>query len=262
MANTMHINTSLKLPRAPKRPSCFAGNTVLILDDGRFIAIKDVRVGDILAGGNKVTAKLTLSATNVNMCNIRGDIVSDDHLVMVHHAVPQWCRVDHHPEAYDATIKGSVIYCLNTMNKTIKTANGNLFCDWDELVTMRQRTHFIECFKTAHPDVTVSADDIANLGNLTQTLDEGFSGDTDLVVGTIGRTIIKVPLSHVRLGDILYMNSAGDLTGVYGIVEVNNGMHILTYDGCFMIATNKGVVNCSDYNNCIDRLIGKQANDK
>lgn len=257
MTNTMHVSTSLKLPHAPKRPSCFAGKTLLTMADGSHITIKDVRVGDVLADNNKVTAKLTLSATNVDMWCIHGVVVSDDHLVW--HADPdhpRWCRVDQHPDAVPATaFKDPVIYCLNTTKKII-VVNGHTFCDWDELVTGKQQTHFMTCYKERY-GVDIGTAATTDLGELTCLLDVGYTGDTELIVGTIGRTIIKAPISHVRLGDIVFMNSAGDLTGVYGIVELNGGKYnLLTYDGCFMIASSSGS-STPDYNDCIDSLIGK-----
>jgi hypothetical protein len=303
MANTLHIKTGLKLPHAPKRPACFDELTPLAIRDDRdrdrggtgtlgttikLVPIKNIQVGDILAAdGARVTAKMRLMGHS-NMYDLEGVIVSGTHLVYhqsrEHNHKNKWIPVSEHPRARHLPhYAKKTIYCLNTTSKRMVVL-GQIFSDWDELVTDKQRTVFTEMCNVAG----LHKPDDMPLGVFTHSyLDKGFNGDVH-VLQPMG---FQKPISQINIGDYVKMDRGN--TVVYGIVQISNPCdehdktllwHLLTEDDCFMVrggATNPNVKNTNsdtpdtdtdtesdqdaadnsieklyrDYNDCIDAII-------
>jgi len=110
----------------PKLNLCFGENTI-IETKGGCKQIKDIRVGDVLKNGSRVTATFKTVVTPV--FNLKGIIVSGEHYVK--HG--GWIKVKEHPESVPDNYKGKYLYCLNTTSKMI-TIHGDEFLDWDDLL--------------------------------------------------------------------------------------------------------------------------------
>jgi hypothetical protein len=217
MSEVLHIKTA-SIPKL----RCFDENTKIPLRDGNTIAIQDIRVGDILANGSYVTAKIKVTSAHMKMYNLHNILVSESHLVKYKE---QWIRVGNHPDALNIDYDKPFLYCLNTNNKVIEL-NNLVFSDWDELINSKYQ----------------------NLDNIVG--DMGFDENTGIQL--CNRTYCK-PIKYVNIGDILENN-----TMVYGLVQILSNSntnkilyHLLTTDGSLII----NAVDVKDYNNLIDKFI-------
>ncbi len=217
MSEVLHIKTA-SIPKL----RCFDENTKIPLRDGNTITIQDIRVGDILANGSYVTAKIKVTSDHMKMYNLHNVLVSESHLVKYKE---QWMRVGNHPDALNIDYDKPFLYCLNTNNKVIEL-NNLVFSDWDELINSKYQ----------------------NLDNIVG--DMGFDENTGIQL--CNRTYCK-PIKYVNIGDILENN-----TMVYGLVQILSNSntnkilyHLLTTDGSLII----NAVDVKDYNNLIDKFI-------
>jgi hypothetical protein len=122
--------TSRSVPSKPGRPACFDKNTTLKTSDGEK-SIKNIKPGDILLNGAKITAVFKCALNNQQMYNINGVIVSETHKIF--HDKMGWIFIKQHPEA--TLVKNyseKYIYCINTDDKRIHI-NNLKFLDWDEI---------------------------------------------------------------------------------------------------------------------------------
>ena len=247
----------LKLPKGPSKShhsSCFDKDVQIKMDNGEIKNIKDIQVGNILANGNKVTAKMQLNADGMRMFNIRGVVVSESHIVKYG---DKWMPVINHPEAQE--IHGysePYLYCINTNSKEI-ILNGLLFTDWDEVYDDSLTT----IIKTI-PTNIFEKDKIQQCANIHRYLDVGF--DKDMLIDLIGNTNKKI--KEVNVGETLLSGST-----VYGIVEIETSelvkneknelslginltqeklYHLLTTDKLF----SSGGQIIPDYNDHIDKI--------
>ena len=192
------------MPRAPKKPSCFDGETLLRLEDGSNKKIVDIEVGDILAEDGEVTAKLELSSSDVVMYDLFGITVSGTHKVKY---CGNWVYISEHPDAIKISkYLESYIYCLNTESKHIHIEpldiQGNLvFNDWDEI----------------YSDETViklsSSIGVSDLSrkNIHKEFDVGISGNTK--IETMSGDYVSI--QNIKPG--MFLKNANC---VYGVVEI------------------------------------------
>lgn len=129
MNDTMHVNSGLTIPTL----KCFDKNTRIPMDNGTFISILEINVGEKTRDDGVVTAKIKVETKGSDMFILHNVLVSDSHLVQYN---GDWVRVSTHPEAVKCMVpyEEPYLYCLNTENKTI-TLNGTVFSDWDEKST-------------------------------------------------------------------------------------------------------------------------------
>ena len=192
MLDYLKVKPDLSIPKI----KCFDKYTLLDMDDGTEKKIIDIKVGDILINGNKVTGKIKVLKEGSEMYQLNGVIVSDSHIVNYGN---KWMKVSEHP--YSIKISGyeeSFLYCLNTTNKTI-TINNTIFTDWDEIYGEN-----IEIIKTKC--------DLNNNSDIHKYLDGGFIGNTKITLKNGEDKKIK----NIVVGDIL---SEGEI--VYGVVEID-----------------------------------------
>ena len=189
LETVLHVHPDGVIPGLPDTPplssgSCFDKNTPLFMKDGDQKKIIDVNIGDVLQDSSVITAKMKLDATNVDMYDLFGIIVSGVHSVQYRE---NWIYVADHPFAVKIDdYKENFIYCLNTTKNEINI-DGLVFIDWNELFT-------------------------TNSLDVHQYYDGGFVGDTPIMLqdGNI------ISIMHVKIGDVL---EHGEV--VYGIVLVD-----------------------------------------
>lgn len=116
---------------------CFAPETLITLSNGNQLAIKDVKIGDILKGGHRVTGVFKFHADGQSMRILDSGsknpiIVSTNHYIKHNQ---KWIEVKDHPEAFDVDkwSGGSErpLICLNTDTHQIPI-NDYIFSDYDE----------------------------------------------------------------------------------------------------------------------------------
>ena len=111
---------------------CFDPDTGIVLQNGMQIPIKEVKVGDYLRGGQKVTATLQFAADGQEMVVLDGILVSTNHYIRFQ---DKWIEAKDHPDAIPAKdwSGGNVrpLICLNTDTHTIPIGK-YIFSDYDE----------------------------------------------------------------------------------------------------------------------------------
>ncbi len=234
MTEVLHIQTS-GIPKL----RCFDELTLIPLQNGNKIHIKDINIGDILANGSYVTAKIKVTSSDMKMFKLNNIIVSGSHLIEYNN---KWIRVEQHPNAEQISYNKPFLYCLNTSNKIIELET-LIFSDWDEISNNE--------LQILHKE----NENIINLENIHEILDNGFKENTEICLHKN-----KKQISQIKIGDILENGSV-----IYGLVEVearklrkyknktgpNKLYHLLTTDGSLIINS----VDVKDYNNIIDKFI-------
>jgi hypothetical protein len=245
---------AINIPKL-RKPKCFDKNTQIHLEGNIIKPIYQVKAGDILKDGTKITAIMRLSANNVRMFNLNKIIVSESHIVKYD---DKWIPVKEHPDAIEIRdYNDPYLYCFNTNSKEI-TLNGILFTDWDEIYD----DTLIDVLDSI-PTNIFEKDHKKKCANIHRYLDVGFDKETQIdLIGNINKKI-----KDIQIGDILL--SGGE---VYGIVEIetselleneknnknelslgNKLYHLLTTNDVF---TSNGKI-IPDYNDHIDKLYKK-----
>ena len=128
MENILQIDSS---PPLPKVPSCFAGDTIVELQNNKRKLFKNLEINDILSDGSSITAIMKLSSYEQEFYKLNGIIVTGNHSILCEEK--GWISVDKHPEScLIENFREPFIYCVNTDTKTIKIGK-NIFSDWDDL---------------------------------------------------------------------------------------------------------------------------------
>ena len=111
---------------------CFAPETMIFLQNNTYIPISQVKKGDVLFGGAKVTSTYRFAANGQPMVSIRDIEVSTNHYVQ-HEG--KWIQAVEHPEAFPAPAwtggNERPLICLDTDTHQIPL-RGLIFSDWDE----------------------------------------------------------------------------------------------------------------------------------
>jgi hypothetical protein len=184
---------------------CFDENTLLEMADNSKIAIINIKIGDKLANGNIVTAKMKVDAANLDMYLIDDVIVSGCHIIKK--SEYDWIPVSTHDlsqkiEKYDKPY----VYCLNTTSKTINI-NNLVFSDWDEicgvkLIRMKEiigKKFLLNIFNVKDSDIH-------------KYLDGGFDENTQIVLNDGTNKLI----TEIQINDILENGER-----VYALVEID-----------------------------------------
>lgn len=234
MTEVLHIKSS-GIPKL----RCFDELTLIPLLNGNKIHIKDINVGDILANGSYVTAKIQVTSSDMKMFKLNNIIVSGSHLVEYNN---KWIRVEEHPNAEQISYNKPFLYCLNTSNKIIEL-NTLIFSDWDEISIKELQI------------LNKQNKNIVDFRDIHKILDIGFEQHTQVNLHKN-----KKQIHQIRIGDVLENGSV-----VYGLVEIEARKlrkyqikvgptklyHLLTTDGSLIINS----ADVKDYNNIIDKFI-------
>jgi hypothetical protein len=191
--------TSGSVPPAPSK--CFDGDTLIPLKRG-MVPIKEVKVGDTLAKGGKVTAFIKCSSYGEKIYNLKNIVVTGSHGIVLDNG--GWLNVADHPAAVEIkNYNKPFVYCLNTSTKVI-TLNDINFADWDE-VDAEDILKLRWLIRDRLPHT------FSNI-NIHEILDGGFVGDTIIEVSD-GNSIC---LRDIKVNDEL---KSGER--VLGIVQID-----------------------------------------
>ncbi len=110
---------------------CFPPETPIYVAGAGHIPIQDVKIGDRLANGSRVTATFRFHAPGQPMVRLGHVTVSTNHFVKDPN--DKWLMAGEHPEAEDAGVWAAdrPLVCLNTDTHTIPLGK-YLFSDYDE----------------------------------------------------------------------------------------------------------------------------------
>ena len=113
--------------------SCFTGDTIVLLKDGRS-AINKIRLGDILEDGGRVTAIHEFSPSAKPLYDVYGIIVSGTHLIEYE---DELIPVRDYPDAVLVkTVSAQMLYSLTTTTRRIPVVGRGIlvrFADWEEI---------------------------------------------------------------------------------------------------------------------------------
>jgi hypothetical protein len=113
---------------------CLAENTPVLMADNTVKKIKDLHIGDILAGNGVVEGLYEFNGASTEMYDISGIHVSADHLIWYGDS---WITVNMCPVAKITPAKYSRIYCPVISNRCIPVLSPGSsviwFRDWEEL---------------------------------------------------------------------------------------------------------------------------------
>jgi len=232
MTEVLHIKSS-GIPKL----RCFDEYTLIPLQNGNKIHIKDINIGDKLENGSYVTAKIKVTSSGLKMYRLNNIFVSGTHLVKYQN---KWIRIEEHPNAELISYNKPFLYCLNTNSKTI-IINDICFTDWDEIYNSSLNS--IINYLTIKFNKKVFKEDIDDL------VFEGFN-ENDKVLTINGLKEIK----NIEVGTLLNENNI-----VYGIVQnINNYDNKLYYH--LLVSDKKFIINnilVNDFNYRIDGILEK-----
>ena len=202
----------LTLDKVPTT-TCFAGDTEISLKNGKKF-IKDIRIGDIMHDGGRVTSVLKLASDHEFLFSHHGIVVSGYHKILVNN---RYISVKDHPDSIRIPNCESHLYCLNTTTGTINI-DGIIFSDWDE-VNKQDWQIISKKAKNYLPKDPTRED-------MHKHLNSGFVKDTPIEL--MGGASISIDKVHV--GDILKNGER-----VLGIVKIDGrdvyGLKELVFDG-------------------------------
>ena len=113
----------------PKKPGCFDKNTKIATKNG-ISTISNLKLGTILANGDRVTATFKIANSN-DMYKFNNIIVSGSHKVL--HDLKGWVFIRDHPDSIKLeNYYEPYIYCISTESKRINI-NNYKFLDWDDI---------------------------------------------------------------------------------------------------------------------------------
>lgn len=232
-------------------PVCFSGETIINVVDVNNsnnhiqTLLKDIKIGDVLINGEKVTAIIKGSSKNQTIYDINGILATAEHYVYDNSSI-KWVKVKDHPNSKLVdSFNEPFVYCLNTDKKIITIAN-TLFLDWDDItdnVYSKLKNNCVNKNGISYLPKNL------NLSDIHTYLDSGFIGSTKIVLND-GNSI---PISKICPNDVL-LNGVN----VIGIVKINaKDMNIYTHyindnltiygsNNLHIDDTNLGKINCMD----------------
>lgn len=118
---------------------CFSETSQLFVkrnNEKILITVKDVKIGDELDDGGKITTVIQMNGIAVQLYNINGIIVSGSHLVKG--MDNKWKCVADDERAKPTSETSSILYCFNTTTRNIpvyspKLQENIIFRDWEEI---------------------------------------------------------------------------------------------------------------------------------
>ena len=197
LGDVLHITTSHNIPN---KPGCLDKDTIIELEDGEK-KVTELKVGDTLKDGSKITAFMKLATSGREMFDLNGVIISGSHKVLFN---SNWIDVAVHPSAQLLEdYEEPYIYCFNTTNKRV-TIGKMVFLDWDEI----DDYDFLELKLLTKNFIDINA----STKNIHSHLEGGFHEDTIIELED-GRA---VKIKDLRVFDQLRFGES-----VLGIVEID-----------------------------------------
>lgn len=134
----MSIDTANQA-NSDKSGFCFSENTqIIIKKDNKeiLVSVKDIKLGDELINGSKITAVIQMDGKGVQLYNVNGILVSGSHLILG--TDEHWKSVSNDERAKKVETISDILYCFNTTTHNIPIYSPELnksiiFKDWEEI---------------------------------------------------------------------------------------------------------------------------------
>ena len=111
---------------------CFTGDTRISIQENKSKPIQDLRIGEILRDGGKITA-VHRFRTQDALFRVGSSIVSGEHLVIQPNTVKIPVKDYPGSVAHKSCSSTNELWCLTTTTRTIPTPDGTLYADWEEI---------------------------------------------------------------------------------------------------------------------------------
>jgi len=187
----------------PPNPHCFDANTLIPMKHGHK-KISNIKIGDELIDGGRVTAIFKTTSLKKQLYNLDGIIVTGQHTIL--HCEKGWIPVSEHPKSVlMESYHKPYVYCLNTTTKKINILN-YVFMDWDEMdeLDIQELKNIMKTIFRKNPIITT-----ADIHCWTES---GF-GENTMVEMDDGR-LIKI--KDIKINDTL---KSGE--HILGVVEMD-----------------------------------------
>ena len=241
------------MPDAPDwSPVCFSGETVIEVIDTTNTShciptlLKNIKVGDTLKNGEKVTAVIKGTSVGQTVYALDGILVTSEH--RVYEPSLNWIKVKNHPRAtIVSSFNEPFVYCLGT-DKKIVTIGNILFSDWDD-IDENVLFHLHEKCVTTTNNTNHYLPRNFKLSDIHTHLDSGFTGNTPILL----KNGLSMPISNITTEEHLLNGSK-----VIAIVKIDaRDMNIYTHHLSDTVSitssknihindTNLGKLNCMD----------------
>ncbi len=109
--------------------TCFGAETPVKMHTGETVEIQNVRLGDVLSDGGKVTSVMKFLAPTSGMYSVDGITVSGSHILLAKEGP---VLVKNYSAATPTKYDGEYIYCLSTTTHKIHVGS-LVFSDWEEI---------------------------------------------------------------------------------------------------------------------------------
>jgi len=246
--SSLGLDTGLNdlIPGIPSTqpPSCFDANTQVTLQNGTVKGFSELKIGDVLQDGARITGVLKLARSNNKMYNLDGILVTENHPVF--HKEKGWISVSKHENASIVNdYSERFVYCILTNTKRISIGN-YVFLDWDEV-----DDHYFDILYKNCPLLPLDS----NITDIHQYMVSGINGDT--IINLIDGTRCK--LKNIEPDDIL---EGGDK--VIGVVKIDaNSVNMnasIENSYLYHLITDSGVFMCDgikikDFNSYIESYL-------
>jgi hypothetical protein len=218
MVSVVVVSVMTAVMAATVAGGCFAGHTPIQMANGLTIPISEIRIGDMLVDGGRVTAVHIFTQESI-LYNMDGVFVTGDHLVWTKDGT--LIPVYQHERAIPSTRKEKQIWSLTTTTRRIHS-RGHVFADWEEIEeedTERLRVWYDRVWHRLNTDI----DTPACPTEACIRSEAGISPTTH--VGRFGwfGFLEWICASEVNIGDWIVSNTSLTPTKVVGIVRIDAG---------------------------------------
>ena len=205
---------------------CFTTGTSIVMQEGSRKPIEQIRVGDVLSGGAKVSATHQFWSADT-VFDLSGIHVTGDHLVHITNGkrIPVRDHPDARPLPASWNCLGSrrqTLWCLTTSTRTIPCLGSNneilTFADWEEIDAGDEAT-----LKKWYAGVWASLNGRAPLRKPTRACldsEAAVSPACMIEIQRWGARSTWIRAAEVRIGDRMLL-SPTESTEVVGIVQID-----------------------------------------
>lgn len=212
--------------------ACFVTGTPVIMHDGTTRPIDQIKIGDALGGGARVTATHRFRTADT-VYDIDGIGVTGDHLVVNPSNLKELIPVHRHPDSKPIPVSwtnwmhgGRDLWCLTTTNRRIPckgaTTGAILFADWEEIPEGdddKLAAWFRSVWTTLNGRESIARKPMAHVLDA----EAGLSPDCRVAIPNWLGGVTWRPIRDIRVGDRVF-DETGRTTAVVGKVRIEGDM--------------------------------------
>lgn len=196
---------------------CLAENTPVIMHNNTIKEIKELQLGDTLAGGGVVEGLYSFNGSSTEMYDISGIHVSADHLIWYDNS---WITVNMYPFAKIISKKYCRIYCPVISNRCIPVMSScntvTWFRDWEELSPNDSTGYSL--YHSACNNILNHYNPISKYIPVNNPV---IASNITVLKYCDNNRSILCPISEISIGDFVYSDTIKDYVHVLGVYRTN-----------------------------------------